>query len=316
MNGSTHPLLALGDAVAAALAEARPVVALESTLISHGLPAPDNLATARAAETAVREGGATPATVGIVDGRIVVGLDDAQMERLADPESGARKASRRDVAAVLTRRKLAATTVSATMIAAALAGIEVFATGGIGGVHRGAESSFDISADITELARTPVTVVCAGAKLILDLPKTLEVLETAGVPLLGLRCGGFPGFFARDTGLPLDDVVSSVDDLAAIVATQRQLGLATGVLVLNPAPETAAIPADEAYDWIAKAIAEAHAVGVSGKAVTPFLLERVSRLSGGRTLHANKALIVNNAATGARLATALARLKTTLPAPG
>jgi pseudouridylate synthase len=300
-----NDLLKLSAEVEAALASAAPVVALESTLISHGLPAPDNVQCALAAEATVRAHGAVPATIGIISGQLTVGLSLSEIETLADPRTRARKVSRRDLAATIALGETGATTVSATMICAALAGIEVFATGGIGGVHRDVAASFDISADLGELARTPVTVVCAGAKIILDLPKTVELLETLGVPVIGFECEEFPGFFAVSSKLALDINVTDAQAAAGIVQTQRALGLRTGILLVNEAPAANAIAAEIADGWVQQALVDAQQQNIGGKAVTPFLLERVNAYSSGASLSANIALILNNARLGAQLACAL-----------
>jgi pseudouridine-5'-phosphate glycosidase len=300
--------------VAEALAAGGAVVALESTIISHGMPYPDNLATARAVEGVVREHGATPATIALVDGRIRIGLDDAALERLAaggDEASGGvgaevDKASRRDLPVFAARKATAGTTVAATMFLAHRAGIGVFATGGIGGVHRGAERTMDVSADLLELGATPVTVVCAGAKSILDLPRTLEVLETHGVPVLGVGTDEFPAFFSRESGLAVPHRVDTVAELAAVVAAHRGLGLTGGILVANPIPVADAVPAAEIGARIEEALADADREGVTGKDVTPYLLGRIVELTGGRSLTANIALIRNNAALAAQLSVALA----------
>jgi len=302
-------MLDLAPRVEAALADNRPVVALESTLISHGLPSPHNIECALAAEREVREAGAEPATIGIINGRPTVGLDADQLALLADPATKPRKVSTRDIAVTVAQREHGATTVAATLWIAAKAGIRVFATGGIGGVHRGLTNTLDISADLKALASVPVAVVCAGAKVILDLPKTVEALEALGVPLIGLRCAEFPGFYVRQTGLALDAVVSDEAQAAAIVLTQLQLGLNAGLLVLNPVQVDVAIGAAEADEWITQALAAAETNHIGGKAVTPFLLEQVAHLSQGRTLKANVALIQNNAAAAARLAIAMTHLE-------
>jgi len=297
--------LTLSPEVAAARQGGRPLVALESTIITHGMPWPQNLETARAVEAAVREGGAVPATIAVLGGRIHAGLDAAALEALARSE-GARKLSRADLAHGVLSGATGATTVAATMICAHLAGIAVFATGGIGGVHRGVESTMDISADLPELARTPVTVVAAGAKAILDLPRTLEMLETLGVPVIAVGQDAMPAFWSRDSGLaaPL-----RMDEPAAIAAHHRlraALGLAGGQLVANPIPAADEIPADLLAPVIEAALAEAAAQGVAGKAVTPFLLGRVLAATGGRSLAANIALVLNNARLAARIAVELA----------
>jgi pseudouridine-5'-phosphate glycosidase len=298
-------LLEVAEEVADAVAAGAAVVALESTIITHGMPRPHNLDTARAVEAVVRDHGAVPATVAVVDGRLRVGLDDATLERLACAPAVA-KASRRDLAAALVGGGAAGTTVAATMYLAQLAGIGVFATGGIGGVNRGAERSFDVSADLVELGRTPVAVVCAGAKSVLDIPKTLEVLETLGVPVLGYRSAEFPAFFARGSGHPVDHRVDSVEALAAVVAAHRRLVRAGGILIGNPVPEGAALPAAEIDGCVQRALAEADRAGVTGKDVTPFLLGRIAELTGGRSLAANIALVRSNAALAGDLAVALA----------
>ncbi|KJV09414.1 pseudouridine-5'-phosphate glycosidase [Elstera litoralis] len=291
--------------VADALAEGRPVVALESTIIAHGMPYPQNVETARRVEGLIRAGGAVPATIAVVDGAIQVGLDADLLERLGTADTVA-KLSRRDLPMAIATKRLGATTVATTMIGASLAGISIFVTGGIGGVHRGAEQSFDISADLTELSRTNVGVVCAGAKSILDLPKTLETLETLGVPVIGYQTDRFPPFYARTSDLPVDHRAESAAEIAAILAAKWALGLDGGAVIANPAPAETALPADEIETYIAQAIAEARAQGVRGKAETPFLLKRITELTGGRSLAANIALVENNAHLGAAIAVALA----------
>jgi pseudouridine-5'-phosphate glycosidase len=291
--------------VARALDAGRPVVALESSLISHGLPRPRNLATARRLEAVAREEGAVPATVALLDGRLRVGLSDAEIEDLATAE-GVAKVSRRNLAAVLAGKGRGAATVAATAAAAALAGIRVFATGGIGGVHRGGEASLDVSADLGALARSPVAVVSAGAKSILDLERTLEVLETWGVPVVGYRTDDFPAFFSHSSGLALEARVDTPEAAAELMRAHWGLGLTGGLLFANPIPKDAAVEPEVLETWMAAALAEAAARGVSGKAVTPFLLERLNRQSGGRTLDANVALLEHNARIGARIAAAYA----------
>jgi pseudouridine-5'-phosphate glycosidase len=300
-----HELIAPSPEVAEALASGAPLVALESTIITHGMPWPRNLETARAVEEAVREAGAVPATMAVMGGRIRAGLEPEALEDLARAE-GVAKLSRADLAACLAAGRTGATTVAATMIAARLAGIEVFATGGIGGVHRGAETSFDISADLQELAQTTVTVVAAGAKAILDLPKTLEVLETNGVPVIAVGQDGFPAFWSRESGLAAPLRLDDAGQIAAAHRMRRRLGLPGGQLVANPVPAEAEIPAAELRPLIAQAQKEAEAAGVSGKAVTPYLLQRLYELTGGRTLETNIALVLNNARLAARIARALA----------
>ena len=301
-------LLHFSEEVLAARAQGKPIVALESTIISHGMPYPQNVQTAREVEQIIRDGGATPATIAIMDGKICVGLSDAQLEQLGNT-AGVLKVSRRDLPYVLSQKKLGATTVAATMICADLAGIRVFVTGGIGGVHRGAESSFDISADLQELAHTSVAVVCAGAKSILDLPLTLEYLETHGVPVVSVGQAQFPAFFTRDSGLNADFQIDDAASLAAFVPPKWQLGLNGGVVVANPVPEAHAMPKAEIDAMTEQALREADEQGVCGKAVTPFLLARIKQLTGGRSLETNIALVKNNAVLGAELAVKLATLK-------
>ena len=309
------PHLDVAPDVATALAAGRPVVALESTIITHGMPWPRNLETARAMEATVRENGAVPATIAVIGGRIRVGLDGdtlrwlAQTSEKGGEETGAdvMKLSRADLPFAIAAGRHGATTVAATMICAALAGIRVFATGGIGGVHRGVEETMDVSADLEELARTPVCVVCAGAKAILDLPRTLEALETRGVPVIGYRTDALPAFWSRSSGLPAPLRLDTPEAIAALVAAKRDLGLDGGVLVTNPVPAEAEIPRAEIDGHIATALAEASAQRVSAKSVTPFLLGRLVALTGGRSLETNVALVKNNAALAARIAGALAR---------
>ena len=304
---SAGKYLSVSPEVEKALAAGKPVVALESTIITHGMPYPQNLEMASDVEAVVRANGATPATVAIMDGRLRVGVSGDDLEELARAGGSAAKASRRDVAALLVSGGIAGTTVATTMQIAALAGIRVFATGGIGGVHRGAESSFDISADLEELSRTPVAVVCAGAKAILDIPKTLETLETNGVPVLGYRTDDFPAFWTRSSGQPVDHRFDTADELARVIALQFGLGMG-GVLVANPIPENHALDAAEIEARIAEAIADAERQGVAGKALTPFLLKRIFELTEGRSLVANIALVEHNAAVAAEVAVALSRL--------
>ncbi len=301
----THPDMVIAPEVAEALAERRPVVALESTIITHGMPWPDNAEAARAVEAVVRGEGAIPATIAVLDGVIHVGLDDARLEALAQAKD-VMKLSRADLAFAVSARKNGATTVAATMICAERAGIAVFATGGIGGVHRGVERTLDISADLEELARTPVAVVCAGAKALLDLPRTLEYLETRGVPVVCVGSDQFPAFWSRSSGLPAPLRLDSAAEIAGFMAARARLGIAGGLVVANPIPAEAEIPAAEMERHIAQALVQAEAEGVSGKAVTPFLLSRILALTGGRSLAANIALVRSNAALAARLAGALA----------
>jgi pseudouridine-5'-phosphate glycosidase len=296
--------LQLSAEVRDALAGNRPVVALESTIVTHGMPHPANLDTARAVEAVVRAAGAVPATIAVIDGKPRVGLDDEDLAALSR-RTDAGKASRRDLALLVARKATAGTTVAATMMLAAAAGIRVFATGGIGGVHRGAETSFDISADLVELARTPVTVVCAGAKSILDLPKTVEVLETGGVPVIGYRTSTLPSFFARSSGAPLDMRCDTPAEITAIVAAQSALGLNAGILIANPIPLEHAMAEAEIDAAIERALADAERNGIRGKDATPFLLARVVAATGGRSLAANIALVKNNARLAADIAVAL-----------
>ena len=299
-------LLHFSEEVLAARAAGKPVVALESTIISHGMPYPQNVQTAREVEQIIRDGGAVPATIAIIDGKICVGLSDAQLEQLGNTE-GVLKVSRRDLPYVLSQKKLGATTVAATMICADLADIRVFVTGGIGGVHRGAQTSFDISADLQELAHTSVAVVCAGAKSILDLPLTLEYLETHGVPVVSVGQAQFPAFFTRESGLNADFQLDDAVALADFISTKWQLGLSGGVVVANPVPEAHAMPKAEIDAMTEQALREADEQGVCGKAVTPFLLARIKQLTGGRSLDTNIALVKNNAVLGAALAVQLAQ---------
>lgn len=307
MTSSPSPSwLAVSTEVAAALADGRPVVALESSLIAQGLPAPHNLETARAAEAAVREEGATPATTALEDGRLHVGAPADLLDRLADTARRPAKAASRDLGPLLAQRRLAATTVSATMRAAQLAGISLFATGGIGGVHRGAATSWDVSSDLDELAATPVAVVSSGAKSILDLPATLEALETRRVPVVGYGTDRLPAFLSPDAGLAVQHRVDTPADAAAVVRAHLAIAGNGGLLIVQPPPAEVALPIDEVDAWTQAAVAAAARDGISGGAVTPFVLSHVAAASDGRTLRANVALIVNNARTAARIAVALA----------
>jgi pseudouridylate synthase len=301
--------LSISPAVKKALAAGQPVVALESTIITHGMPYPQNLEMARNVEAVIEKHGAVPATIAIMDGKFKVGVTAKDLERLAQTGGKAAKASRRDVAALLASDAVAGTTVATTMMAAEAAGISVFATGGIGGVHRGAETTFDISADLDELGRTQVAVVCAGAKSILDIPKTLEVLESKGVPVLGYGTDDFPAFWARTSGGKVDHRVDSFKDAAKIIALQFALGLG-GVLVANPIPESHALDKDEIEGRINEAIKGAEAEGVGRKELTPFLLKRIFELTAGKSLVANIALVENNAMVAAGIAVAMAKLAT------
>ena len=295
--------LSFSPEVAAARDAGRPIVALESTIITHGMPYPQNLEMARAVEAAVREAGAVPATIALMGGRIHVGLTDVALEELAQA-TGVMKVSRADLAVCLTTGRTGATTVAATMICAALAGIRVFATGGIGGVHRGAERTMDISADLTELAATPVTVVSAGAKAILDIPRTFEMLETLGVPVIAVGQDAIPAFWSRDSGLPAPLRLDDPAEIAAAARMRRALGIPGGQLVVNPIPAEAEIPRAEMIPVVDAALAEAEAQGIAAKAVTPFLLDRIFALTEGRSLQANIALVLSNARLAARIAAA------------
>ena len=296
--------LAMSHEVASAKAEGRPVVALESTIITHGMPWPQNRDTARAVEQTVRDAGAAPATIAIIDRTIRVGLEPAMLDDLAQAKD-VMKLSRADLPAGLASGRTGATTVAATMICARLAGIETFATGGIGGVHRGAETSFDISADLHELAQTPVTVVAAGAKAILDVPKTLEVLETLGVPVIGYRTDTVPAFWSATSPHPAPLRMDSAEEIAAAHRMRATLGLPGGQLVANPIPAADEIPQAIIDPIIAQALAEAEAQSIAAKAVTPFLLQRIFELTEGASLTANIALVHNNARLAARIAHAL-----------
>jgi pseudouridine-5'-phosphate glycosidase len=317
MPASIAERLILSSEVADALRNGRPVVALESTLISHGLPYPQNAEVARASEDAVREAGAVPATVAIRDGRLLVGLASDDLEALANaPIGSVRKAARPTLAAALSDGGWAATTVSATMIAAHAASIHVFATGGIGGVHRGAlaipgESgtpTLDVSSDLEELARTPLAVVCAGPKAILDVPVTLEYLETRGVPVVAIGQPEVPGFYARSSGIPAPMTVDDADAAATTAAVHLGLGLGSAILLCTPVPADAALPEDVARDAIERAIGEAEAARVRGPALTPWLLSRVADLTEGASVRANTALIVNDARVAGQIAAQLAAL--------
>ncbi|KYF79647.1 pseudouridine-5-phosphate glycosidase [Sorangium cellulosum] len=299
--------LSISPEVRKALAGGLPVVALESTIITHGMPPPQNLEMARRVEAIVRRKGAVPATIALMDGKLKVGVTADDLERLARAGGKAAKASRRDVAALLVAGAMAGTTVATTMMAAAWAGIQVFATGGIGGVHRGAETTFDISADLEELRQTQVAVVCAGAKSILDIPKTLETLETSGVPVLGYKTDDFPAFWARQSGQKVDRRIESAEEAARVIALQFELGMG-GIVVANPIPEGDALDARAMEAWIEEAIEGAEAAGVSRKDLTPFLLKRIVELTGGKSLIANIALVENNAAVAAEIAVAMSKL--------
>ncbi len=299
-----HNYLVFSAEVQAAREAGKPVVALESTIISHGMPYPQNVQTAKEVEQIIRDHGAVPATIAIMNGKIHIGLSDAELELLGQSRD-AIKVSRRDLPYVLSTGKLGATTVAATMICAELAGIKIFVTGGIGGVHRGAETSFDISADLQELAQTSVAVVCAGAKSILDLGLTLEYLETHGVPVVSVGQEAFPAFFTRDSGFRADFRLDTAQQQAAFLNTKWALGLEGGVVIANPVPEADAMPEAEIEAITRQALDEAAQQGIGGKAVTPFLLARIKELTAGRSLVTNIALVKNNAVCGAQLALAL-----------
>lgn len=294
--------------VTAAMAARQPVVALESTIITHGMPWPENVETARLVEAEVRAAGAVPATVAVMKGAIHIGLTEEQLQALGQARE-VMKLSRADMAACIASGRTGATTVAATMIAARLAGIAVFATGGIGGVHRGATTSFDISADLRELAETPVTVVCAGAKAILDLPATFEVLETLGVPVIAFGQDALPAFWSRDSGMKAPLRMDHAAAIAAAHEMRLRLGLPGGQLVANPIPQAAEIPRTEIMPVVERALAEAEAQRISAKAVTPFLLQRIFELTQGRSLEANIALVLNNARLAAAIAHEIARLR-------
>lgn len=299
--------LDISPEVQQALADGKPVVALESTIISHGMPYPKNVETAMLVEKTIRENGAVPATIAIIGGRLKAGLSPEEIEYLGKSGRKVAKVSRRDLAAIVARGADGATTVTTTMIIAHMAGIKVFATGGIGGVHRGAETTMDISADLEELAQTPVMVVCAGAKAILDLGLTLEYLETKGVPVLGYGTDELPAFYTRESGLGVDARVDTPEDLAAIFQAQRDLGLKTGMLVTNPIPQQYAMDKTVIDKAIDQALAESHEQGIHGKETTPFLLARVAELTGGDSLESNIQLVLNNARVAAKTAVALCK---------
>ncbi len=306
ISAMSLPVLTISPEVQTALSSNQGIVALESTIITHGMPYPQNRDTAMGVEQAVRDSGAIPATIAILDGQIMVGLDEEQLETLAR-SSNAMKLSRADLAMALARKAMGSTTVAATMIIAHLAGIKVFATGGIGGVHQGAELSFDVSADLQELSRTPVSVICAGAKAILDIPKTLEVLETLGVPVLAYGQDEVPAFWSRSSGLAAPLRADKVSEIVDFLQARDSLQISGGVLVTNPVPAEAEIPQAEMQTFIAQAIEESQAAGISGKAVTPWLLGRIVEITEGRSLVTNQALIINNARLAAELAVALSQ---------
>lgn len=299
-----HDLIDSTPEVAEALADSRPVVALESTIITHGMPYPANVETALAVEGDVRDGGAVPATIALSGGRLRLGLSADDLDQLGQVD-GAAKVSRRDLPFVLRSGEVGGTTVAATMIVAAMAGVDVFATGGIGGVHRGATSTYDVSADLQELAQTDVTVVSAGFKSILDLDLTMEYLETHGVPVVGFGTRTLPAFYTRESDIELEHSATDAADVAEVIRLRRALGLAGGVVVANPVPEADAMDRAEIDQAIETAVAEADARGIAGKDVTPYLLERIVELTGARSLGANIALVRNNARVAAQIAAAL-----------
>ncbi|MHB9782848.1 pseudouridine-5'-phosphate glycosidase [Streptococcus sp. 10F2] len=300
--------LDIAPEVAAALEAGQPVVALESTIISHGMPYPQNVEMAQTVEAIIREEGAVPATIAIMDGKYKIGLSEADLERLAT-EKDVAKVSRRDLALILAQKKIGATTVATTMIGAHLAGIPFFVTGGIGGVHRGYEETLDVSADLEELAQTPVTVICAGAKSILDLPRTLEYLETKGVPVLGYQTDVLPAFYTSKSPYKLNSRVDSVEEIAHMNKVSHELGLTAGTLVVNPIPTEYELDADYIDGIIAQAVVEAEEAGIIGKDMTPFLLGKIVDLTDGESLKANIQLVYNNAKVGARIAKAYSQLE-------
>jgi pseudouridine-5'-phosphate glycosidase len=297
--------LLISEEVQKALAEFRPVVALESTIISHGMPYPENVETALKVEKTVRDAGAVPATIAVLGGKLCAGLTEEQIEYLGKLGTRAAKASRRDLPVLVSKKLDGATTVAATMIIASLAGIPVFATGGVGGVHRGAEVTMDISADLDELAMTPVVVVCAGCKSILDLKLTLEYLETRGVPVIGYGTDELPAFYTRRSGLKVDYRLDTPEEIASAFAAKRAMGLGGGMLVTNPIPEQYSMDPAVINAAINGAVAEASRLGIGGKSLTPFLLDKIQKITDGDSLFSNIQLVLNNAALAARIAAAL-----------
>lgn len=300
-------LIKISDEVKLALKEGRPVVALESTIISHGMPYPKNVETALEVERIIRENGCVPATIGIIDGVPIVGMTPEEIE-LFGKRSGILKVSRRDLPIVMAKKMWGATTVASTMILANMAGIEVFVTGGIGGVHRGAQQTFDISADLQELAHTNVTVVCAGAKAILDLPLTLEYLETFGVPVLGYKSSNLGAFYSKDSGLKVDYKMDSEREIAEAIYYKRMMKLDGGILISNPIPDQYSMPSEVINLYIEKALKEANEKGIKGKEITPFLLKNIADNTHGNSLEANIKLVFNNAKIGARIAKELSNI--------
>jgi pseudouridine-5'-phosphate glycosidase len=301
-------LIKISKEVEKALKEHKPVVALESTIISHGMPYPQNVKTALEVERIIRENGCVPATIGIIDGTPIVGMSPEEIEMFGKTK-GILKVSRRDLPIVMAKKLWGATTVSTTMILASMAGIEVFVTGGIGGVHRGAQMTFDISADLQELANTNVTVVCAGAKAILDLPLTLEYLETFGVPVLGYKSSHLGAFYSTDSGLKVDYEMDSAKQVAEAIYYKRAMNLKGGILVSNPIPSEYSFPNDEINSYIDKALKEADEKGIKGKEITPFLLKNIADATSGKSLEANIKLVFNNAKVGAMIASEYAKMK-------
>ncbi len=309
-ESSPNRYLDIADEVRDALTRNQPVVALESTIICHGMPWPRNAETALQAEAAVRDGGAIPATVAILGGRLKVGLDNAEIQQLGKSGQAVAKTSRRDIPFIVARGDDGATTVAATMIIAAMAGIRVMATGGIGGVHRGVEHTMDISADLEELARTNIAVVCAGIKSVLDIGRTLEYLETVGVPMVGFRTDTVPAFYTRSSGFPVDYRVDDPVQAAEAIRAKFGMGIDGAMLIANPVPEADALAAEEIDNVIDTAIAEMNERGISGKESTPFLLARIAARTGGRSLDANIALVLNNARVAAQIAVKHCQLTT------
>lgn len=302
-----NDFISISDEIKQALLENKPIVALESTIISHGMPYPQNVETAISVENAVRQNGAVPATIAVLKGRPIVGLSVDQIDYLGKSGRDVTKLSRRDIAAVAAKKADGATTVSATMILANLAGIKVFATGGIGGVHRNAQNTFDISADLEELSKTPVLVVCAGAKAILDLPLTREYLETKGVPVFGWKTTQMPAFYTQTSGLKVDYRIDSAEEMADIYLASQKLKLGGGMLLTVPIPSEYAMDEKIINDAISKALQQAEKQNIKGKEVTPFLLEKVVQLTGGKSLESNIKLVLNNAAVASKVAAAICK---------
>jgi len=299
-----HSFLSIHEEVAEALSSKRPVVALESTIIAHGMPYPQNVETALQVEKVIRENGAIPATIACINGKIQVGLSSSQLEELATSKN-VLKLSRRDLPIAISQKRIGATTVAATMIGAEMAGIKIFATGGIGGVHRGVELTGDVSADLQELGMTSVAVVSAGAKAILDIPRTLEYLETMGVPVLGFQSDFFGAFYSRSSGIPVEMRMDTPQEIADFLNAKWNLGLKGGVLISNPIPEEYEIPSSEIEPVILEAVAEANALDINGKRLTPFLLGKIKDVTSGRSLETNIQLVLNNARVAAQIASSL-----------